>query len=679
MKVGLITKISFSICFWNTTMFSIEILANNRSNIYLLQDTVQLSVIQNNDSIITKPKTVVMTKNTPGIKFNPRDYMLQKRYLELGDTFSTKRFYEHLYFGFVSGFQQLSPKGIYRLTPAVPLGFVVGNEFTRLHALRLTATYMTYSIKDNDKTIEQFGMDIDYLFNLSSYLYGYSKNRRFNLSGTIGLGYINSSFQNYSNNVLKVQVGAQLSLRLSRNIKVIAEPYWGIASDQIDHSEAVNSSKYDVFYGLKAGMALTLQSSDATSSKGDFNNNLFFDFSQGLRALSESKLPFLKTLGTGYQVSVGKWFDPLIGLRLTGSVSDYYWAKTEKRATLARPEYENNFKAALFTGRVEALINLRNFTQTAQQKKRMIDLNLSLGGEYGWMMKFLTQKSKNGLKCTYAGFTGGLQVLYNVTPYASLFVEPRILMATYEIPYINTNKKESFTDRVYSVNAGVRVTCPTTRERMQLSTHIFEPHWFVGGQLGGSKQLVSVKQVGDNGFNVLGGIHAGYHLAPLVSAKLQLEYMMINKQLQTPYIVDVQGVSKRYTSLWKHRYGILNTKLAYMFNFTNFSLKHDPHRRLNLYAEGGTIYSVFVTQGSNLYSKELKVGNNPKPIINNKIGRGAWAVFGGMVADYRINAHWSVYAEPEIQYYFSDFIGGGATIRLHDLIMKFSLGVGYRF
>lgn len=621
------------------------------------------------------------------INFDPLAYRLQKRHLEIGDTFRTRHFYDHLYVGFYTGMQQIAPKSSRELKTAFPLSLFMGYEFTRLHSLRLTGTYVEYGVEGSNANIKQAGIDLDYLFNLTSYLYGYRKLRLFSLSGLIGGGIIDTHFQGNRAWVLKGQVGAHMAVRLGRNGELFAEPFVALTTDKIDHSGTDNPSIYDVLYGVRAGLAINFNTSAGYYKNVLYNGNLFFDFSQGVTMFyRKGGMPLLQTMGTNYEVAVGKWLDPAVGIRVSGSVSDFYWGHKTTRGSdvggvKVRPAYEERLKGTFFTGRLEGMLDPVHFSRRWRKNPHMFDLNLLLGYEYGWMMKYGVESvGANGMQCYYNGVSGAMQLLYNVNSFTALFVEPRALLATYHVPYRNSSAEKSYTDKVGSVNVGVRVTRPTRAERAALGTQVFEPYLFVGAQLGGIKQVVNHKQVGDKSFNVLGAASVGYQYAPLAAAKLQIEYMLLNKNQQTTYEVESGNRTLRYRSLWRHQYGYLNTKLAYMLNLTNLYQKYNASRRLNLYAQGGPMYSFIVTQGAKLYSEEIAGGQHPVPLIDSRTGEGAWALFGGMIADFRIDDRWSVYAEPEVQYYLKKgFVGGGPVNRLNDIILKFSLGTTYRF
>lgn len=102
---------------------------------------------------------------------------------------------------------------------------------------------------------------------------------------------------------------------------------------------------------------------------------------------------FFKTTGTGYKISVGRWFDPIVGLRLSATASEYYWSYNTTAATEARPSYETRYKGSMFAGRLEGLVNPLNFFPYWRQVRHPFEMNIAVGGEYGWLTKYIPERT----------------------------------------------------------------------------------------------------------------------------------------------------------------------------------------------------------------------------------------------------------------------------------------------
>ncbi|MDE7378370.1 MAG: hypothetical protein K2N13_05330 [Paraprevotella sp.] len=609
----------------------------------------------------------------------PERYILQPRHLEKGSKFRNY-LYEHIFMGANVGVSKVDPRGGRNLAPGIPLSLFVGNYFNRLHGVRLTATFQRYGVSENSRDIKQAGADLDYMFNLTSYLDGYNPARVFSLSGTIGIGVISSHLMGWKAPVYKGQAGVHAAFHIRRTAEMFVEPFFAFTTDQLDHSGARgNAENYDLQYGVKAGLSVRFGQEKEFLKGTTHNGNLFFEATQGLTFYNSNTLAVRKTTGTGYALSVGKWFDPLVGLRITGHASDYLWGSLFIAPTESRPTYEEHRRAALFAGRGEVLINPMHFAKRAREVHRPFDLNIAVGGEVGRIVKYISGY-EHGMKCNYVGFTAALQGLYNLNTNTSLFIEPRFLTAQYVIPYSNIPAEKAYNDQVFLLNAGVRFIRPTKEERKIRGLHDFEPGCFANIQLGGLKQVMNVKRIGERSLNYSGSLQFGYEPFAFGGVKIGVEYMALNRHADTQYEVDWEGFKRQYESQWHYTYGLLNTKMQLMLNLLNIYQGYDPERKLAVYLNFGPAYSLCLNQQNELYERELQVGTNPISFAKNIEGDGAWALNGSMVVDYRLAPRWSLYVEPEIQYFLKDnFIGRGVFADMKSLLVKFNIGASFHF
>ncbi len=641
-------------------------------------DSIQAPEIPFEEGEIFGPNT--------SIAFDPLAYRMQKRYLPQGDTLKFRHFWERFSVGAFLGGQKFVPKSEVETEMGFEVGGFLGFQISRLHSVRGYLSYREFKrVEDNEK-LKQSAVGLDYLFNLTSYLYGYKHKRAFSVSPFVGAGLMYTAYQGRKRTDIMAQGGLHIAYHPSRNSEFFVEPFLAVTTDGADY--AYHESKYDILYGVRGGIGLNLNTtSPSTKESETHNGNVFFDLSQGATmTYVRGGQPIFQTMGTNYYVGAGIWLTPVFGIRAGGAISDYYWKSEIQRARVVggrqmTPEYETKLKGALVTGRVEALLNPLMFFKRWRDEFHLIDVNLSLGLEGGAQLKQMGVYAGH-MKKRYVGPTFATQVLYNVNRSTSLFVEARGQLPTYEVPYTNSSETKKYTDKVGSVNVGVRVMRPTRAEFALQTKTKFEPYFFVGGQLGGLKQIDAQHVVGDKKFNLLAGLNAGYHFAPLAGVKLQAEYMTLSYNQLTSYDVLVNQRYRRYAAQWRHTYGLFNVKAAYMLNLSNLYQRYDATRKLNLYALAGPMYSTYVYQGSTPYSKEtlMQGVDKPQAVVKNITGRGAWALFGGLQADYRLNDHWSLYLEPEAQYYLKDnFVREAAGTRLGKLLVKFSLGTTYRF
>ena len=230
--------------------------------------------------------------------------------------------------------------------------------------------------------------------------------------------------------------------------------------------------------------------------------------------------------------------------------------------------------------------------------------------------------------------------LYNLDKETAVFVEPRVVVANFREPYVNVNREASFTETSAMIQAGFRVCAANRKERASWGKYIFVPHFFTGLQVGGLKHMRSVNTVGDFALNYSGKFYLGYHLSRFATLKAAIEYETLNENKYDTYVVDFMGVEKQFTALWRYRYRFLNFKLAYMLNLSNIYQRYDLKRKFNFYVEAGALYTKCQSDGAEIYSGELEVGENPRP-MSGKMSSGAPAALLGAVAQYRFNDQWS--------------------------------------
>ena len=608
---------------------------------------------------------------------------LGKRYLEQGpDTFTRGRFYEHLNIGFYAGIHQFVPKSGWKVEPGLALGLNAGYDLTRLHALRVSAWYAAYGIDGTNRKLKHLGVDVDYLFNLTSYIYGYNRNRRFNLYPTLGMGYVLARFNEPQKHTFKGQVGLNLSCRVSPNVSLYAEPFFSLTYDGADHSPS-NPGKYDMMYGAQVGAKVDLKNQANEDITGDSNGKYFFEFASGITMFNAEHLDLGNTLGGNYQFSFGKWLALALGFRITGHVSDYGWSSSYIEGNKVghiqtTPMYEIRHKTRLLAGRGEVLINPINFGKKARVNERKFDLNLAVGGEYGWIDKYIPGTG-DGLETTYTGFTAAIDFLYNIDMNASLYIQPRFSVVNYEVPYVKSSEVNKYTDEVYNLAAGVRIYRPLKGNCAKVRSNYFVPRYFVGGQIGTLRHALTSEWIGDRNVNISSGVHGGAHLFPLVSVKAQVDYMKLDKQKKNPYVLNYAGQSFTYNALWKHSYGLLSAKLLYMMNFSNLWQGYQSDRKLNVFLQTGPVYSYVIAENEKIYSKELQYNSNMK-LSQREDVKGGFGWSGGIMAEISINPHWSILLEPQVDYYFDhQFIGKYNDTWSNSLLMHFNIGASYTF
>lgn len=614
------------------------------------------------------------------ISFNPMDYTMQKRYIYRGYDFDRLTTLDRLSWTLYSGAETIVPVATRGLSWGMPFGVQVGYQLSRLHGFRLDASYVRYRYRDITAYVDQFGLSADYLFHITNFINGYNPQAFFNMAGVLGLGYLHSAFYDQQEDMIKGHLGLNMTFRLGHNTAFYLEPNLAVLPSRADYSEPNNPKGYNFLFGVKAGLTFRSAVPDPYTEVA-YLRAPFFEVGQGMMLPFRSPMTGMMGLGTHTQISVGKWFTPVLGLRLGLGGSEYYFDREISEPTKEQPAgYETRYRGALVMGRLDGLINPLNLFPRLRYQPRVFDLNITLGGDFGYIYM-----QNNELRCPYFGYGAGLQAFYHLDKHTSLFIEPRFLVANYRVPYVNVNRELLYSEYFGSLQLGVRLSRPASVKtdrpvRRNTETERSYPRWFAGMQFGGLKVPELSKIQGDAQPQWFGNAQFGAHLHPLISARVQLGYKTLTNHAMSGYEVIWMDKPYHFESVWNRKFHMLDMKASYLLNLTNLYCGDYSGRRFDLYLTAGATFSYVLAQNNSLYSKELQVGENPpQPDFEDISSKIFPAVHYGFMGTYRILPQIEVFVETELQQYFkrNTFLNEGINGR--NLMMQMSAGVNYTF
>ena len=589
-------------------------------------DIEKLAYVNRLDSIskITAPFSI---KDPRYVKKGEVKYILQDRYLKQNKPFS-KRIFDRVEIGLMVGYNVIHPRGSVKLKSGSPLGAFAKYNFNRFSSLRFSYTNAEYELENGKNKIKHHDFSLDFMYNVSSLLYGHNPNRFFNVSGVVGAGFIRSELNGRTGNSPKAQLGVNMDIRLSPGAHLFAEPYFAVAGDNVDLSTD-NPHRWDMMYGARAGVSLRFNPKDNTSSGDSFDGSVFLDFSQGFTFFPSSDIDLMKSVGRSYRFAVGKWIDPYLGFRIGGSVQTYNSASlksSENRST--------TLVAGMAGGRIEVLVDALNLIHRDSTMTRQFGWNVSAGFEMGIIQKMVTFSSTR-LRTYYTAPVISTQFLYTPPGGITLYLEPSVLFANYSIPYANRPEfRAKFSDRVFSLNVGARVSRPAGTRALHRGD-IFEPRTYFGLMGGLFSSIHPINSAGDNKPQWNIGFAIGHEFTPVVAAKLQVDYQKAYAAKDFDFTVN-GGIKSPTPALFNENFTFLNLKALYMLNVGNLYQGYNAYRRLNFFLEAGPTYIAVLNKEYSLYSKETVTGNEPTPIISNtKFSSGAFALLGGGLVDFR--------------------------------------------
>lgn len=606
-------------------------------------------------------------------------YIVQDRYLVKGEDFS-KWFFDRMEIGPLSGYNRFLHQPDHQVDAGIPIGVYVKYNLSHLSAFRLGYAYTAYNVEDFGEKIKHHTVDVDFMYNLSSYLYGHNVKRMMNVSAVVGGGYIRASLNGKKMDVWKGQLGLNFDFKLSPSTHLFVEPYVEAMKNRANL--AVSSRTYrDVVYGVKAGFGVQFNSRNDSLKNINHDDKIFIEGGQGITLLSSDDIGRGESMGVNYRVSLGKWLDPYIGLRLSGIARDFFWDKytTESTATgsVVVPAYDKKMRILMCGAQMEVMINVLNFFNGYRVHRHpKFTWQLSIGGEFGYLAKRRFNKDiKKSMIGPYSGIVAGTQFLFTPDKFSAIFIEPHALWANYSVP----NKKVQYFDKkdynanIYELNVGMRMVFPE-RGKNEKDQPAFVPHYSVGLLIGGTRREMLVVNKGDSKFPLNLGVFAGREFTPWVAAKMQVELQGLRVVETRKYRVD-EG--RTYSAWFNEDFLLLHTKLAFMFNFSTLYQGYRADRRMNVFIEMGPSYIHDIGQKESFYSKEVVRGTNPRVYTPYYLGKGgSWGMWGGIVVNAKISKDIDILCESWVEL----LTRARFFAKRHKEILKgTSLGVAYKF
>lgn len=636
---------------------------------------------------------------------NAMDYLLERRYLADGETF-TKRWDDHLFVEAGAGVEQMvSPGAGYKFNALTVAHLGVGKQFSKLHSARVLLNGAFGYQQDKDRLYYRMGVTADHLFSLTSYFDGFKPSRLLDISTVLGVGaqYAKYGRLGRSGTSFDVHMGLQFRFFTGPQGYINIEPYYGLATDKRDLSESRNWRKIDMFYGANVNFIYYLHNNLSPESRQHFIKNRaesnelvadstaldswrqpwFFEFSNGIDFTDSPTLGLTETMGHNFSISVGKWLSSAIGLRFTGTSSTVTWQKevTPEKLSPYQPPYERDFRSCYVGMRGEALFNPLGFSANYNWDSPL-GFYLLAGAEMGRIMKY--QPGRH-LSCNTQAYTVGAHLWARLSDGLQVFVEPRYTNYVYKVPYSNAAWNKCFSDNTYSLNMGLTVSTTGMKYRRANTADDSEMRHIVVG-LGGGTNITQTRDgySGSAGMPFNGMAFAEYHFNRIHSARVAFEYLSISRASLSSFIdYRMDSPESGYapvnrTGLWNHRYYFGFVSFNYMVNLTNLCNGYRPGRRFELEAYVGPTCNMLFGETATLDSNErLQEGHECR--LNNE---AKTATKFGFNAGLKLNAH----ITPRIDAFFSPTIyalrnfgidGVNFTKLRH--IETLNVGVQYKF
>lgn len=586
-------------------------------------------------------------------QFDATDQAFIKRYRYPDAVpFNKKDWKSNFYLSFFGGIDKIVPRSYSSFNIGPTGGIAAGLQTAPAHSFRLSLYGGTFTRSDDNASLTRFGLQTDYLFNISAYTNGYNPGRFFEISLLGGLGYQYSIFDQSREHVGELHAGLQLKIHPSPQLDIFLEPRLGLATDGIDHSYQQNWHRYDLTYGAVIGLNYRLKKWTPIGrirslQEENFWENTFIHYAVGTQMqLSRltKEIGTVNSIGSHTAISAGKWIAPLLALRVSLFSSNDTWHQKVIPATEDSPEETFYEMSSYMGGRLEGMFNLLRFIN-----KKMADspwgINLLLGGELGYMWK---ESYQNPARGGYMGLTGGVQLKRKVAEDISIFLEPRFTLASYTALGRNELQQEiseRYADHLFSLNLGIELQRSSQENHLarSLNRELFKRSFFVSAG-GGIQALAQSKRYNLKQLvSPTGMVAVGYNFSPLSSVRLGGEYGLIKEN----------GTDTDTT------HQLIGGSLMYMLNLTNLINGYDPERRFDIQLLAG-ITGTACVKG---YESPTKF------TIGEKIG---------LQASYRIYKSLGVFLEPATCFYPKESMMKWNKLGT-DMLVSIHAGVTYGF
>lgn len=527
------------------------------------------------------------------------DYLLQRP--KVAKHYTEKKFGDHLFVEGGVGFnttisRNYAPSWLGSLEPEA--GMRVGDWVTPLHGWRVGAQIGKF--EHNGSTAKAVTFSADYLLNLTALANSqYDIPRTWEWYGVAGVDANVSHFDTSTRKSLGMHLGLRAQANLGGYTYVYIEPQLGVQGKNLYH---INYWKgYSLMGSAEAGVGYRLiphqRKTVRDTTDGHFLDNCFIEFAAGPSLIGNSApSTWSDRMGGRAQVSVGKWWNPLSGTRLTAGVATYKQRPKERVNAI-------NLSAGY-------LLNLHNLFGGYDPNRRYW-VNAAADATLG------ISTAGSGAKMAL-GLGGGLQTHVRMGQGATFHIEPRIdAMQGKYAPDLTTG---GGMDIVPSLLAGFtftqgKNTYSQIARNSDFSQASAYDHLFADAGVGFTFPI-SGKTSGDFRHYLDSKVYASVGKWWNATSGTRLWLEAAQYKLSAAQTCKIMGIG-----------------VDYLWDIANALHGYDPDRHFDVFASVGL-------SGS-------KRQNSGKIFLGGNAGvRGVW----------NINKMWGLYLEPQLRVYPDNFL-----------------------
>ena len=566
---------------------------------------------------------------------NALKYSMQKRHVKKGVPFENRRLLDNLYFSYMMGIQKVAPNGANEFDGGINMGLAVGKQYSPNSDVRLS-----FNFAQNERFIGQplkrIGLDVDHLFNVTSYIMGFEPNRRLELVTVEGLGLQWVNVNKESKMAFDAHVGLQTKVHLNPQIDIFLEPKVGVATRSLNFATEKDRA-YNLYYGVSAGFRYIMRDGGFIKTKEDLKLGTSAFWSVGTGA--QMHLSGLEGSGLGptLNIALGRWVMPGVGFRISGTLSTNTWhlANYEANEQEEKPAYRCYETSSYMGARGEVMFDPIMFFKKYDEQEKL-KMKLFFGGEFGKMSK---ANRDLPIRRYYSGLTGGIQVGYRVQDDMLLYLEPHYTSANYKIPYTNVDASKGFTDNLLSLNVGLEFCSPMLSRKKTNETfkEFFERKLFVGVE-GGFNWPIHPKRFQEKSYlDYQAGAFVGYQLTPVHGVSLHGDINRVSMDRDDGY----------------RQFNLVSAALDYRFNVLNAIQGYTPDRLLDVNALVGPVVTMRKNAKNNSVTNIFDPFEDYESVTYSTLEDNKICVGGEFALEttYHVNEKLGIYVKPQLRIY----------------------------
>lgn len=598
--------------------------------------SAQIVYDQYDSLFLPREKRTTASRCLDTVSVRPTDYILEGRVRYRDDKYHG--FWDNLYLNMGLGYEKIAdnPSG-YKINPLGQASIGLGYQFNKFSSLRLSGEFGvgfsdTIRLQTNRRYIGHIGGKLDWLYDVSSFIGGYKPNRFMSVNTLFGVGgryTFKGSYTGESDNCFlpEFHTGLQFRFLMTPQTILNVEPYVGIAKDNIDLSEKIapNWRTFNVFYGvnLSVDYYMTNHLTDEANLRylniyerhmpekdkpyEEIHNDwlaakdtlvyawrkpFFMSFGMGAVAVQGTYIMGRYTVGHTERISLGKWFSPSIGARLSIGMSDIKSEYTNKKNKSIpgvtssynyRLQSHNMYPTAVAT----VLFNPFGFTKKYDWDNP-VGMHFIFSGGYDVIKRWKTTVENNRSFL----YEAGMQAWCRLSPDLQLYLEPRYS----KIYFLREESKRKWDhENMVSVDLGMTMLIRSRKYGNHLKGVGSEKSYFtLGGGLGSNFQMKNwnIASAGrgsykeypkTGGFNWNLEFVGAYHFNKMHSIRTNIEFMEFYNS-QNNWVAFYKGLRyiKGGRAVVNHTYLLGLASLDYQLNLTDLMSGYRQNRHWNL-------------------------------------------------------------------------------------------------